>query len=114
MMANFLREQPLDLPLAAGAADCWASLEERCRELAHSLDADVTVVGEAISPRYARLAFGVAAEFAKRADALGPVTFGFGNAAIVPDEVDELNQAEAAVGYLVFGRAGGDAVLRVA
>ena len=75
------------------------------------MDADVAVViGGAISPRYARLAFGVAAEFAKRADALVPITFGFGNAAIVPEEVDELNQAEAAVGCLLLGLAGGAAV----
>ena len=56
----------------------------------------------------------VPAEFAKRADALVPVPFGFGNAAFVPDEVDEFFQAEAAVGNLLIERAGGDAALRVA
>ena len=48
-------------------------LGERSRELAHGLDAYVAVVvGEAFLPRYARLAFGVTAEFAERADALVP------------------------------------------
>ena len=90
-------------------------LGERPRELAHGLDVYVAVVvGEAISLRYARLAFGVAAEFAKRADALVPIPFGFGNAALVTDETGELFQAEAAVGNLLIERAGGDAALRVA
>ena len=65
-------------------------------------------------PSNARVAINIPANFANRADALVPVPFGFGNAAIVSDEADELFQAEAAVGNLLFERAGGDAALRVA
>ena len=79
------------------------------------MDADVAVViEEAIAPRYASLAFGVAADFAWRANALGPIAFGLGNAAVVADEISELIQAEAAVGNMLFGCAGGSAALRVA
>ena len=62
-------------------------------------------------PKNARLAINMPADFADRADALVPIPFGFGDAALAAEEIDEPSEREAA--GLLFELAGCAATLRV-
>ena len=71
-------------------------------KLAHGLDTIVTIVdGYPIKPRDASVAIDVPTNFANRTDALVPVAFGLGNAALIQDERITLIKSEAAGGCML-------------